>query len=94
MLSKLLLGAALVLAVPASALAQHWGHEHEHWEHRERGPEFRFGAPGVGVEIGPSGIHGRFLGEGRHWYRGRWWGYGEGECWERGPYGRWYWICD
>lgn len=28
----------------------------------------------------------------RHWYRGRWWEYGEGPCWRRvGPV--WVWTC-
>jgi hypothetical protein len=38
------------------------------------------------------GDHWRGHGRG-HWYRGRWWGYGEGPCWRRTPVG-WVWICD
>ena len=68
------------------------------------------GPGGGGGVHGPGGGHGggggihfgggheeheHFGGEReRHFWHGRWWGYGEGGCWRPDPYGRYFWICE
>jgi len=52
-----------------------------------RGGGFRGGGPRGGFVRGGRG------GGGRHFWHGRWWGYGVGPCWRLvGPV--WVWICD
>jgi hypothetical protein len=51
------------------------------------------GPRGGGPRGGPRGGFGRGRGGGRHFWHGRWWGYGVGPCWRLvGPI--WVWICD
>ncbi len=30
----------------------------------------------------------------RHFWRGRWWSYGVGECWALDRFGRYVWVCE
>jgi hypothetical protein len=89
---KYLVATLLVLATPA--FAQH--HDHDR------------GGPGIHFDLSPGGRHyedhdrdhrpdawagGRFVGFGRHFWQGRWYDYGVGDCWAVGPDGRWWFVC-
>ena len=49
---------------------------------------------GHGMRLG--GAHGHFVrGHSRHFWHGRWWGYGVGPCWAWSDQdGEYVWICD
>ena len=63
---------------------------------RGGGPGPRGGGPRGGGPRGGFPRGGRGVGRGgggRHFWHGRWWGYGVGPCWRLvGPI--WVWICD
>ncbi len=73
------------------------------------GPHGPGGAPhgfGGGIPHGVwggerhEGFGGRFdrghfdLNHERHFWRGRWWSYGVGECWALDRFGRYVWVCE
>jgi len=59
-----------------------------------RGPHggVAVGGPRGGYRVGQHYHGGVWHGTGRHYWRGRWWPYGVGDCWRPSPIG-FVWIC-
>jgi hypothetical protein len=96
------LAAALALgslSLTTDAFAHGGGHGGGHFgggHFGGHGPAVHFGGGhGPGGHFG--GGHGGHVfagGHGRHFWHGRWWGYGVGPCWRLDAYGEYVWVCD
>jgi hypothetical protein len=56
------------------------------------GPRGGVAVRGGAYRIGGRYYGGMWYGHARHWYGGRWWPYGVGNCWAPSPIG-FVWIC-